>query len=133
MPRPPLAALPTAVVAALTLVVGFAVGQLTGVRPLAAVVLIAGGAWCAWRAVPTAGWWRVAAVVLVAVLAFVGSHLAAPTVGAWPAVIAAALLLGGAAWLLVDRAAGRAGSDRSADGPTMGAEGAAVAPARRRP
>ncbi len=125
--------------AALTLVIGFAVGQLTGVRPLAAVVLLAGGAWCAWRSAPAAGWLRVGAVVLVAVLAFVGSHLVAPTIGAWPAVIAAALVLGGATWLLVDRpavgrpGAGQPGAGQPGDGPTMGAEGAAVAPARRRP
>lgn len=117
--------------AALTLVVGFAVGQLTGVRPLAAVVLLVGGAWCAWRSAPAAGWLRVGAVVLVAALAFVGSHVAAPTIGAWPAVLAAALLLGGATWLLVDRHA--AGGSTSGGGPTMEAEGAAVAPARRRP
>ncbi len=119
--------------AALTLVGGFAVGQLTGVRPLAAVVLLAGGAWCAWRSGPAAGWWRVGAVVLVAVLAFVGSHLAAPTIGAWPAVVAAAVVLGGATWLLVDRQAGGPRGSAPGGGPTMGAEGAAVAPARRRP
>ncbi|MFI2752886.1 hypothetical protein ACGIF2_05570 [Cellulomonas sp. P22] len=94
--------IPTALIAALTLVVGFAVGQVTHVRALAGVVLVAGVAWCAVRAVPRVGWWRVAVVVLVGGAAFVGSHLVAQTVGAWPAVVLAALVLGAATWWLVD-------------------------------
>ena len=60
---------PTAVLAALTLVVGFAVAELTDVRALGGVVLVAGVVWCAVRA-RSAGWWRVAAVVLVGAVCF---------------------------------------------------------------
>ena len=41
-----MSSIPTAVIAALTLVVGFAVADLTGVRALGGVVLVAGVAWC---------------------------------------------------------------------------------------
>ena len=116
MPRVSASALPTAPLAGLTLVVGFAVGQLTGVRPAAAVVLLAGAAWCALRSAPTAGWPRVAAVMAVAVLAFVGSHLVAPAIGAWPAVVAAALVLAAATWALVDAPALRRSGDDGRDG-----------------
>jgi len=96
--------LPTAVLAAVTLVVGFVVAQGTGVRALGGVVLVAGGLWCAWRA-RAAGWPRVSAVLLVAVACFVGAHVLAgrTSLGPWPSVALAALVLGGATWLLVDR------------------------------
>ncbi|MCC2308916.1 hypothetical protein [Cellulomonas chengniuliangii] len=116
MPRVSASALPTAPLAGLTLVVGFAAGQLTGVRPVAAVVLLAGAAWCALRSVPSAGWWRVAAVVGVAVMAFVGSHLVAPVIGAWPAVVVAALVLAAVTWALVDAPAPRRSGDDGRDG-----------------
>ena len=77
---------PTAVVAALTLVVGFAVADLTGVRALGGVVLVAGVVWCAVRA-RSAGWWRVAAVVLVGAVCFALSHPLGGVIGAWPAVL----------------------------------------------
>lgn len=93
---------PTAVIAALTLVVGFAVAELTDVRALGGVVLVAGVVWCAVRA-RSAGWWRVSAVVLVGAVCFAGSHLLGHVIGAWPAVVVAALVLGAATFLLVDR------------------------------
>lgn len=93
---------PTAVIAALTLVVGFAVAELTDVRALGGVVLVAGVLWCAVRA-RAAGWWRVGALVLVGAVCFAGSHLLGRVIGAWPAVIVAALVLGAATFALVDR------------------------------
>ncbi|GEL98834.1 hypothetical protein [Cellulomonas terrae] len=93
---------PTAVVAALTLVVGFAVADLTGVRALGGVVLVAGVAWCVVRA-RSAGWWRVAAVVLVGAVCFALSHPLGGVIGAWPAVLVAALVLAAATFALVDR------------------------------
>jgi hypothetical protein len=97
--------LPTALVAALTLVVGFAVAELTGVRALGGVVLLVGVAWCVVRA-RSAGWWRVGAVVLVGAVCFAGSHLLGHLIGAWPSVAVAALVLGLATYALVDRPAG---------------------------
>ena len=99
MPR-----VPTALLAALTLVVGFAVAELTGVRALGGVVLLAGVAWCAVRA-RAAGWWRVSLVVLAGGGCFVASHLLAPHLGAWPSVIVVAVVLAGVTYLLVDRPA----------------------------
>ncbi|WP_028047184.1 hypothetical protein [Cellulomonas sp. URHE0023] len=92
---------PTAVLAGLTLVVGFAVAQATGVRALGGAVLLAGVAWCAVRA-RSAGWWRVALVVLTGAVCFVASHLLAPRLGAWPSVVLVALLLGVVTYVLVD-------------------------------
>lgn len=94
--------LPTALVAALTLVVGFAVADLTDVRALGGVVLVAGVVWCAVRA-RAAGWWRVGAVVLVGALCFALSHPLGGVIGSWPAVLVAALVLGVATFALVDR------------------------------
>ncbi|MBB2923064.1 hypothetical protein [Cellulomonas cellasea] len=101
--------LPTAVIAAVTLVVGFAVAQGTGVRWLGGVVLAAGLVWCAVRSARPAGLVRTGAAGAVALAAFAGSHLAADVLGPWPSVLLAALVAGAGVWLLVDRAdAGRA-------------------------
>jgi hypothetical protein len=99
MPR-----IPTAVVAALTLVVGFAVADLSGVRALGGVVLVAGVVWCVVRA-RSAGWPRVAAVAVVGALCFALSHPLGRVIGAWPAVVVAAVVLGVATFVLVDRPA----------------------------
>lgn len=93
---------PTAVLAGLTLVVGFAVAQLTDVRALGGAVLLAGVAWCAFRS-RAAGWWRVTLVVLTGAVCFVASHLLAPHLGAWPSVVLVALVLAGVTYVLVDR------------------------------
>lgn len=101
--RGPLAAVPTAVLAAVTLVAAFAVAQGTGVRALGGVVLVLGVAWCAWRSWTAAGAARVVAVVLLGAACFVASHVLAGALGAWPSVALAAAVLGAGARLLVDR------------------------------
>jgi hypothetical protein len=93
---------PTAVVAAVCLVGAFAVADLTGVRALGGVVLVAGGLWCVLRS-RAAGWWRLSVVVLLAFALFVASHLAGPVIGVWPAVLLAGILLGAGTFALVDR------------------------------
>ncbi|GGC02514.1 hypothetical protein [Cellulomonas carbonis] len=103
--------LPTALVAAVSLVAGFAAAQLTGLRWAGAVVVVAGAAWCVVRERPTTAWWRLAVVVAIGVGAFVLSHVLADLLGAWPAVGVAALALGLVTWLVVDRE--RTGGDRS--------------------
>lgn len=100
--RGPLAAVPTGVLAAVTLVAAFAVAQGTGVRALGGVALVLGVAWCAWRSW-AAGAARVLAVVLLGAACFVASHVLAGALGAWPSVLLAAAVLGAGAWLLVDR------------------------------
>src|SRR4051812_5843957 len=114
---------PTAVIAALSLVAGFAVAELTDVRALGGVVLLAGVGWCVARSWRTAGWWRVAGVVVVGAAVFVGAHLLGRVVGAWWAVAAAALVLGVATWFLVDVPARRAVRAAAGDGTTRGARG----------
>lgn len=96
--------LPTAVIAALTLVVGFALAQGTGVRWAGGAVLVAGLLWCVARSWRTAGVARVVTAGLVALGAFAGSHVIADVLGAWPAVLLAALVAGVGTWVLVDRA-----------------------------
>ena len=97
MPR-----IPTALIAALTLVVGFAVAQGTDVRWLGGAVLVAGGAWCAVRAWRPAGPLRTVVVLLVAVVCFVASHLLAPHLGPWTSVVLVAAILAMVTWTLVD-------------------------------
>jgi hypothetical protein len=102
-----MARVPTAVLAGLTLVVGFAVAQVTDVRSLGGAVLLAGVSWCVVRA-RSAGWWRLTLVVLAGLVCFVASHLLAPHLGAWPSVVLVALVLAGVTFVLVDRPRARA-------------------------
>jgi hypothetical protein len=91
-------------VASATLVIGFAVARATGVVWLGGVVLLVGGAWCAWQ------WWRSlgagAAVlgVIIYFVAFAVSHPFAHVVGAWPSTIIVAVVAGLVAGLIETRA-----------------------------
>ena len=96
------ARLPTAVVAGGSLLVGFAVADVTHVRALGGAVLVAGVGWCVLRTARSARPWRIGAVVVVGGLLFIGSHLVADALGAWPAVLLASALLAAATWWLVD-------------------------------
>jgi hypothetical protein len=98
---------PTALVAALGLVVAFAVAQGTGNRALGGVVLLAVAVWCAVRAWRPAGAARVVGVLVAGLVCFAGAHPLGHVIGAWPAVAVAALLLGGVTYALVDRPAAR--------------------------
>jgi hypothetical protein len=92
----------TALIAALTLVVGFAVAQVTDVRALGGAVLLLGAAWCAWLSWRWAAWWRIALVLVLGVVGFVATHVLARTpLGAWPSVLLVAAVLGAATWLLL--------------------------------
>ncbi|WP_444662395.1 hypothetical protein ACT17Q_10895 [Cellulomonas sp. CW35] len=94
---------PVALLAALSLVVSFAVARLTGVRLLGGAVLVAGAAWCVVRAWRPAGPVRCAALVLLGAGCFVASHVLARTsLGAWASVALVAAVLGVATWFLVD-------------------------------
>lgn len=93
---------PTWPVAAGSFILGFAVADVTGVRPLGGLVLLAGALWCAPR------WWRAAGPVvaiglgLAYLAAFVASHGFADVVGAYPSVFILGAAIGGACWALVD-------------------------------
>ena len=90
-------------VASGSLLLGFAVAQLTGVRPLGGIVLVAGCAWCALRWLRSAGAARTGALVLLYAAGFVLSHVIADTLGAWPSVLLVAAVVGAAAYALADR------------------------------
>ena len=84
----------TAVGSAASLIVGFGVADATGNRPLGGLVLLAGGAACAW-AWRRAGGTKVAGVLVGAgLVAFIGAHVLALGFGvpAYPAVFAVAAL-----------------------------------------
>ena len=89
----------TALLAGGSLVAGFAVAQVTGVRALGGLVLLVAVAVCAvqWRS--HAG--VVPAVALTAAYAglFVGAHLLAGVLGAWPSVVLVAVVMAAASLL----------------------------------
>ncbi len=98
-----LGSMPSAPVAAVSLVVGYGPARTTGKRPLGGLAFAGGTAWCAreWsrrRGAP-------AAVGLVGVQlgAFVASHRLARKLGARPSVLAASAASGVAAALVADR------------------------------
>jgi hypothetical protein len=83
-----------AVVTALTLVLGFAVASLTGVRALGGVVLVLGGTVCAWWMARTAGPLRTVATLVAVVVLFVLAHPLGQLIGPWPAVLLVAVAAG---------------------------------------
>lgn len=98
-------AVPTAPIVAGALVGGYLVARTTKVRALGGVVLAAGGAVAGREWIKTAG--PVGTTVLIGVYlgSFAASHPLAKKIGAWPAVLTAAGVSAGAAWVLADRKA----------------------------
>jgi len=92
------------VVAAASFLAGFGVAELTGVRTLGGLVLLAGGAWCARAAFRLAGGTAATALVIAAVALFVVSHLLGHLIGAWPGVIVRAALVAMVAAAILARA-----------------------------
>ena len=92
--------LAASLLAAATLIIGFAVASLTANRALGGIVLVIGGAGCAWL------WWRIAgpglAVVCLAIagVAFVVSHPLSAILTAWGAVMLVAIVTAGATYAL---------------------------------
>jgi di/tricarboxylate transporter len=94
--------LPTAPVAAGSLIAGYAVAAGSGSRPLGGVVLLAGGLWCV-REWTRRNDTRTAVVLACAGLAaFVVSHVLALAIGAWPAVLLVAGAMALATWVRAD-------------------------------
>jgi hypothetical protein len=96
-------ALPTAPIAAGSLIGGYLAARETGVRPLGGAVLAAGGAVCAreWRRV--AGTPTAAALLALYLGGFGASHPLAKRIGAWPSVLAVSGASAAAAFALSDR------------------------------
>jgi hypothetical protein len=89
-----------ALLAALSLLIGFAIAQITGNRAAGGVVLLVGGLWCAWQLLRVAGVWRTVIVGVVYVAAFALSHPLGKAIGPWPSVVIVALATGAVAYWL---------------------------------
>lgn len=94
--------IPTAPVAAASLIAGFAVAVGTGSRPLGGVVLAVGGLWCIQAWARRHG--RRTAVILACVGfgAFVVSHLLGLVIGAWPSVLLVSAAVAAVVWIQAD-------------------------------
>ena len=92
-----------------SLLLGFGVAQLTGVRPLGGIVLVVGCGWCALRWLHTAGRARTAALVFIYLAMFALSHdISGPARARRLAVgLLVSAITGLAAYLLADARAGR--------------------------
>lgn len=94
--------MPTAPLAAGSLIASYAVVAASGSRPLGGVVLAAGGLWCVAIWTRRQGARTAAQLACVGFGAFVISHLLALAVGPWPAVLIAAAATAAATWELAD-------------------------------
>ena len=94
---------PTWPIAGLSLVAGFAVADVTGVRPLGGLVLLAAAVWLAivWRR--RIGFARTAALLGLYAALFVVSHVLGDVLGTWGAVLTVAAVMALATWALADR------------------------------
>jgi len=102
--------IPTAPVAAGSLIAGYAVAAGTGSRPLGGVVLAAGGIWCLreWYTRHDA---RTAVTLgAVGLGAFAASHVIALAIGAWPSVLLVSAVTGAVTWVRADARDGAAGA-----------------------
>ena len=77
---------------AATLILGFAIASITGNRALGGVVLLAGGAVCAWWMYQFSGLARTIAVVAAVFVLFVLSHPLGHLIGPWPSVLLVAVI-----------------------------------------
>jgi hypothetical protein len=89
--------MPTAPIAAGSLIAGYAVARGSGVRPLGGLVFLAGSGWCVRAWSRRHGRTVALALAGVQVGAFVGSHRLARRIGPWPSVLATAAASGAAA------------------------------------
>jgi hypothetical protein len=94
--------MPTAPLAAGSLIGSYAVVAASGSRPLGGVVLAAGGLCCIGIWARRHGARTAAQLGGVGFGAFVASHLLALALGPWPAVSIVAAVTGWAAWTLAD-------------------------------
>jgi hypothetical protein len=94
--------MPTAPVAAASLIVAYAVAVGTDSRPLGGLVLALGGLWCiqAWRR--RHGSRTAAILACVGLGAFVISHVLALAIGAWPSVLLVSAAVAAVAWAMAD-------------------------------
>jgi hypothetical protein len=96
-------AVPTAPVAAGSLIGGYLVARESGVRALGGLVLAAGGAACFREWNRRVGTPAAAGLLAVYVAGFGASHPLAKKIGAWPSVLAVASVSAAAAFAVSDR------------------------------
>jgi hypothetical protein len=96
--------IPTAPVAAGSLIVGFAAARYSKIRPLGGIPMALGGGWCAQEWNSRRGYGTALALGGVYLAAFVGSHPLGRKIGAWPSVLAVSAVTGATVWLVADRA-----------------------------
>lgn len=96
---------PTWPIATSALLLGFAVAVASGSRPLGGVVLFLGGLACGLRWRVLLGLRRAIALVAVFLAGFALAHPLGHAIGAWPAVLFVALVVGGISWRVADQPA----------------------------
>jgi hypothetical protein len=101
--------MPTAPVAALSLIVGYAVAAGTGSRLLGGVVLLVGGTWCIRTWTRRHGVRTATTLAVVGLAAFVLSHVLALAIGAWASVLLVAAAVAAVAWTQADTRIARSG------------------------
>jgi hypothetical protein len=94
--------IPTAPIAAGSLIVGYAVVVATGSRTLGGVVLALGGLWCIHAWLQRHGARTATTLGGVGLGLFVASHLLALAIGAWPSVLVVAAIMGVVSWVRAD-------------------------------
>jgi hypothetical protein len=99
--------IPTAPVAAASLIAGFAVAVGTGSRPLGGVVLAIGGLWCIQAWARRHGRRTAAILGCAGFAAFVLSHLLGLVIGAWPSVLFVSAVVAAVVWTRADARLGR--------------------------
>ncbi len=95
-------AIPTAPVAAGSLIAGYAVAVASGSRPLGGVVLLAGGLWCVREWLRRNDTRTALVLACVGLAAFAVSHVLALAIGAWPAVLSVAAAMAIVTWVRAD-------------------------------
>ncbi len=97
-----MSSLPTAAVAGLALIAGYAVALVSGSRGLGGLVLLLAGIWCVRVWLRRDG--RRTAIRLAAIgfAAFVASHALGLVIGAWPAVLVTAAFVAVVYWRVSD-------------------------------
>jgi hypothetical protein len=103
---------PTWPIAAGSLIVGFAVADVTGVRALGGIVLFLAALWCGVRWRREVGLGRALGLVLLYLVAFALSHVLARAIGSWPSVLVLSAIVGAAVWAWADARAVRPRSVR---------------------
>jgi hypothetical protein len=93
---------PTAPVAAGSLIVGFGIAVATGSRALGGVALLVGGVWCIRQWTRRHGPATAVSLAGAGLAAFAVSHLLAGAIGAWPSVLAVAAAMAVAVWARAD-------------------------------